>query len=81
MVLYTPLTDAEIFPQENDDTFLMTYNGQTVVCRETENGSVQVVQLLSTDPQHFLNQAFSPGTTIFSESIQKKTQYDILNRQ
>jgi len=71
MVLYTPLTDAEIFPSDPDDTFLMTYKGQTVVCRETECGSIQVVQLLSTDPQHFLHDAFTPGTTIYSNSIQK----------
>lgn len=67
MILYTPLSDSDIFPPSNEE-FLnreyITYEGKMMIADRNENGSYQIVQLLSTDPQDYLNMKFSPGSII-----------------
>ncbi|AIF43706.1 YlzJ-like family protein [Virgibacillus sp. SK37] len=62
MILYTPLTQEEIFPEEeNTNREYISYEGRTICVNKTADGEYQLVQLLSTDPQDFLNDKYTPG--------------------
>ncbi len=64
MILYTPLSQGDIFPTK-DDGFskrqCVSYQGRLLYVEEIEKGSFELLQLLSTDPQDFLNTKYSPG--------------------
>lgn len=45
------------------------YMGKDVIVESQENGKGIIVQLLSTDPNDFLNQLLSPGKEIVPESF------------
>ncbi|MEI3610871.1 YlzJ-like family protein [Pseudogracilibacillus sp. SO30301A] len=62
MVHYTPLLTEEIFPQKEENHQLISWQGRSLYVKKTEQGQLEVVQLLSTDPQDFLNASFTPGT-------------------
>lgn len=68
MILYTPLCESDIFPTEEDEKQLareyVSYAGKTLYVEKTTDGSYELLQLLSTDPQDYLNSQFSPGTII-----------------
>lgn len=65
MILYTPLSPSDIFPNElQTQSELIQCNGRQMLARSLENGSYQVEQLLSTNPSDFLDAAFAPGTVI-----------------
>ena len=64
MVLYTPLCQSDIFPDDDSHSNreCITYQGKTLYVEENKDGSYELLQLMSTDPQDFLNTSFSPGT-------------------
>ena len=66
MILNTPLSYEEIFPQEtsNVNRQVISYNGTLIHVEEVSPGSYEVLQLLSTNPQDYLNETFSPGSRI-----------------
>lgn len=67
MILYTPLSENDIFPVEANaynNRQCITYEGRTVFVEKTTNGEYQLIQLLSTDPQDYLDQKFTPGSII-----------------
>lgn len=66
MILYTPFTESEIFPTSDDDfdnRCCVSHNGKMLYVEETSNGTYQLLQLLSTDPNDFMDTTFTPGTT------------------
>ncbi|WP_205520092.1 YlzJ-like family protein [Virgibacillus doumboii] len=67
MILYTPLSETDIFPGSDKDftnRHCVTYQGKDMFVEETEDGKYQLLQLLSTDPQDFLNSDYNPGTIL-----------------
>lgn len=65
MILYTTMPKELIFPQEgqgvrNEEQWNLY--GVPVLVERTEN-QYRIVKILSTDPQHFLDQRIVPGTT------------------
>jgi hypothetical protein len=67
MIHYTPLCESDIYPTNEADYATrkcMTYEGKTVFADKNVNGEYQLVQLLSTDPQDYLDERFNPGTII-----------------
>ncbi|MEL7564299.1 MAG: YlzJ-like family protein [Dehalobacterium sp.] len=44
------------------------YLGKNVIVESQDNGKEVIVQLLSTDPNDFLNQFLSPGKELMKES-------------
>lgn len=70
MVLYTPLSHEEIFPSEHKRHELVQYQGKLVYVKKTEIGEMQLVRLMSTDPQDYLNTSLQPGTMLSNEFIQ-----------
>lgn len=67
MILYTPLCQTDIFPT-NEDSFTtyqyVNYQGKLLFVEEVDKGSYELLQLLSTDPQDYLNKTYSPGTIL-----------------
>ncbi|MFD1018241.1 YlzJ-like family protein [Thalassobacillus hwangdonensis] len=64
MILYTPLSEVDIFPpdqEEYQNTIMTQYNQRPVKAMKMGNGNYQIVQLLSTDPQDFMDPDFQPG--------------------
>lgn len=72
MVLYTPLSMDDIYPSTTNQHKVVSYQGKTVLAQETDLQELQLVQLISTDPQDYLSQSFTPGTVIKNESIQEQ---------
>ncbi|WP_339227763.1 YlzJ-like family protein [Oceanobacillus sp. FSL K6-2867] len=67
MILYTPLTQHDIFPVDQEGYSNMehiAYDGRMIYAKKTKDGSYQIQQLVSTDPQDYLRDEFSPGSTL-----------------
>lgn len=64
MVLYTPLSNYDIFPNENNTHQLVTFEGRACYVRREADGTFLITQLISTDPQDFLNTKLMPGQMI-----------------
>jgi len=68
MILYTTLPRELIFNQydhqqlNTEETIL--YNGIPLLVTKTNQHEYQVVRVLSTNPQHFLDQSCTPGSII-----------------
>lgn len=71
MVLYTPLAESDIFPQEENMYQLGHYKGKEIVVEE-HGGQIRLVQLMSTNPQDFLDAAFAPGSIMPKDVIQDR---------
>ncbi|SEB02410.1 YlzJ-like protein [Thalassobacillus cyri] len=64
MVLYTPLSEVDIFPADQtayDNTVITNYNQTPIKALKLENGSYQIIQVLSTDPSIYLHPDYQPG--------------------
>jgi hypothetical protein len=67
MILYTCMPKEMVYPTEADaftNQSIITYQGVPVVVDKSEEGQYKIVRLLSTDPNDYLNGAYSPGTMI-----------------
>lgn len=67
MILYTPLSESDIFPSQNDkinQRSVITHQNRSVYVEKNEDGNYQVVQLLSTDPKDFMNTQYQPGSIL-----------------
>lgn len=64
MVLYTPLHHDEIFPTEEQLYEIVSYQGKPCYVKKGEDGTYELIRLLSTDPQDYLNGNLQPGTII-----------------
>lgn len=73
MILYTPLSESDIFPVDPksfEAQQTLTVDGRMIRVSQMDDGSYQVVQLLSTDPQDYLDSRYSPGSKINQSDIQ-----------
>ncbi|WP_085992361.1 YlzJ-like family protein [Oceanobacillus senegalensis] len=67
MILYTPLSENDIFPP-TEDAFssrqCISCDGKMMIADRNQDGTYQVVQLLSSNPEDFLDQRFLPGSIL-----------------
>lgn len=64
MILYTPLTQEDIFPEGNERHLqVVEISGKKVFIDEAE-GKSTVVQLVSTNPHDYMDPMFAPGSEI-----------------
>ncbi|MDP4083092.1 MAG: YlzJ-like family protein [Bacillota bacterium] len=67
MILYTMMPQELIFP-DNMEAYkkqqTILYQGVPLLVETSNEESIQIVRVLSTDPQHFLDERFTPGTKI-----------------
>lgn len=67
MTLYTMMPLELIFPNEGEVSVkqkIVTYQGVSLLVETSDPSNVSVVRILSTDPQHFIDGRFSPGSKI-----------------
>lgn len=68
MILYTPLSKSDIYPEDHTEITKrksVLHEGRLLYVEEQEPGSYQLLQLLSTDPQDFLDERYSPGKNLY----------------
>lgn len=66
MILYTMMPEELVFPIDMsvyDKQKIVQMNGISVVVSENAQKQYEVVRLLSTNPQDFLNEQYCPGQT------------------
>ncbi|MBY0004554.1 YlzJ-like family protein [Priestia aryabhattai] len=65
MILYTMMPQELIFQQsyrqEQSQPKLINHNGIPVIVEENEQKQQQIVRVLSTNPQDYLNENYYPG--------------------
>ncbi|KMM38655.1 YlzJ-like family protein [Guptibacillus hwajinpoensis] len=64
MILYTILPHEAVFPPEQsvyDQQNIIEWNGVELLVERTSLTECRVVQVLSTNPQDYLNEATQPG--------------------
>ncbi|KOO46559.1 YlzJ-like family protein [Priestia koreensis] len=67
MILYTMMPQELIFPTESvteAEQKVVEYNGIPFVVTQNENGQHQIVRMLSTNPQDYLDSRYQPGETV-----------------
>lgn len=67
MILYTMMPQELIFPtqqQTEPQLQLVTYQGVPLMVERTEEMDYRVVRVISTDPMHYLDERYRPGTKI-----------------
>lgn len=64
MILYTPLSNEDIYPAEDQSNYeYVNVDGKTV-CVDEQEGKHTIVQLLSTNPHDYMSTSFQPGEEI-----------------
>lgn len=67
MILYTTMPQELIF-QDSNDSFtkqtILEHNGLSLVVEPVSTNQCRIVQVLSTNPYDFLNEAYTPGAII-----------------
>jgi len=76
MIIYTPLSETDVFPLEQDEQLqnrhFISYEGKMMYVKKTTDGQYQLLQLMSTDPQDYLNAKYTPGSI-----LSKNNAYEI----
>ncbi|WP_040205036.1 YlzJ-like family protein [Neobacillus jeddahensis] len=73
MILYTMMPNELIFPYEPEAVGkqqMITYQGIPLLVELTDQQQAHVVRIVSSDPQHFMNEQICPGAKISFHSIQ-----------
>ncbi|WP_377889186.1 YlzJ-like family protein [Alkalihalobacillus sp. R86527] len=74
MILYTILPHEAVFPTEQrafEQQQVIDWNGVQLVVERTAHSECRVVQVLSTDPQDYLNESTQPGQMLTLTPPQK----------
>jgi hypothetical protein len=73
MILYTMMPEELIYPND-PDAFnrqqTVTYQGVSMIVEQSDAQNVQVIRILSSDPQHYLDERLCPGAKISCASIE-----------
>lgn len=67
MILYTMMPQELIFPYDADafkNQQTVSYQGIPLLVEQTDQQNYQIIRVLSSDPQHFLNDQICPGAKI-----------------
>ncbi|MEW9050724.1 MAG: YlzJ-like family protein [Neobacillus sp.] len=78
MILYTMMPQELIFPSETEtfsNQHSVTYQGISLLVEAVDQQNVQVVRILSSDPQHFLNAEICPGSKISTANLERLSAF------
>jgi hypothetical protein len=67
MILYTMMPQELIYPPETDaftKQQTITYQGVPLLVEAVDQQNFQIIRILSSDPQHFIDDRFCPGAKI-----------------
>ncbi len=74
MILYTTMPQELVF-QTNDTEFnkqmIIEHNGIPMLVERNEENNLRVLQIMSSNPNHYLDERYCPGT-ILSNSFYNK---------
>jgi hypothetical protein len=73
VILYTMMPQELIFPTEMvsaSKQMMINYEGVPLLVELTDTQDVQVIRVLSTDPQHYMDDRILPGSKISFSNIQ-----------
>jgi hypothetical protein len=73
MILYTMMPPELIFPYEsesNSNQQMVSYQGIPLLVESIDGQNVQIIRILSTDPQHYMDNQLCPGAKISFASLE-----------
>ncbi len=73
MIHYTPLSEHDIYeddPKSYEQNQVVSINGRNMKVHDNNDGTVELVQLMSTNPQDFLNNRYIPGNRFSVNDIE-----------
>jgi hypothetical protein len=73
MILYTMMPPELIFPYEASspgNQQMASYQGIPLLVESIDGQNVQVIRILSTDPQHYMDNQICPGAKISFTSLE-----------
>lgn len=73
MILYTMMPQELIFPAEEvtpSKQMMVTFQGIPLLVEMSDQQNVQVVRVMSSDPQHFMDDRLNPGSKISFANIE-----------
>ena len=73
MILYTMMPQELIFPCEAAEFSkqqMVTFQGIPLMVMQADHQNVQVLRILSSDPQHFLDERICPGSKISFANVE-----------
>ncbi|ASN05681.1 YlzJ-like family protein [Virgibacillus necropolis] len=68
MILYTPMVESDVFPNQDNSSnrVIITHQNRPVCVEKNQEGNYQIVQLLSTDPKDYMDPQYQPGAVLSS---------------
>ncbi|MCL6574426.1 MAG: YlzJ-like family protein [Bacillus sp. (in: Bacteria)] len=73
MILYTMMPNELIFPYEAEDVSkqqIVNFQGIPILIELTDQQDFQVIRILSSDPQHFMDERICPGAKISFNNLE-----------
>jgi hypothetical protein len=67
MILYTMMPQELIYPVENQEygqQLMIQYDGIPLLVEQTSDNCYQVLRIMSSDPNHYLDSRCCPGAKI-----------------
>lgn len=74
MIHYTPLSEHDIYeddPKSYENQRIVSVNGRNMKVNQMDDGTIQLVQLMSTDPQDYLDERYIPGNILSVSDIEQ----------
>lgn len=67
MIHYTPLSEMDIFPNTGQEEIFqkrccVSYEGRLMYVEKNGEGAYELLQLLSTNPDDFMDETLTPGS-------------------
>lgn len=81
MIFYTIMPDELMFPTQEDEyqkQSVVNHNGVQLLVQETEKSQFEILRVLSSDPQHFLESQYCPGQKITMSISTSEGNYGII---
>ncbi|WP_226665607.1 YlzJ-like family protein [Metabacillus litoralis] len=82
MIFYTMVPNELIFPtldEEYKKQSVVEVNGVQLLVQETTNSQFEIVRILSSDPNHFLDSQICPGQKVTMSISTNQGNYGIMN--
>lgn len=73
MILYTMMPHELVFPYEpdvNQNQQIVSYQGIPLLVELSDGQNAHIIRVLSTDPQHFMDERICPGAKISFSSLE-----------
>ncbi|WP_312473026.1 YlzJ-like family protein [Neobacillus sp.] len=76
MILYTMMPNELVFPYDSESVSkqqMVNFQGIPLLVEATDQQNFQVIRILSSDPQHFMDEKICPGAKISFTNLEGLT--------